>query len=850
MSIMFRNSNATLEKELAAQDYKAHPVRNRLAALAVALSAILLSVTFSVGIGFVQTSTRATGASPGPGCDSAAIMGDEEILEKVRKQPQVDWAAYVRRCSSTRLHNREFRPLDVYLLAADEVHYDKNMVELLAGEYPGTANEILLSDTMSERLGLDQQVGAPYTLKVIVQRDAEQVEAEIPMTVCGYYRNPIRNCADMYEEIYTDEAFINAYNKELQPGYDTIYVKLNNLNPLKFGHDKDEKLSELNMIVEGNGRSFKASDTTIMTIIPMFLIVVCIMFCGYFFIYNIFDISVVNDIRFYGELKTIGMSSKQLRRMLSWQMNKIACYGIAIGGLAGCIIGQTAAGKIVGAFAENIAMYYEPAGIVPTFLLGAVFAWITLLVSTLKPFRIACTISPVEAARYRARRKKGVFSVVSFALSGVLFLVVYTLAIGYSVETQVDRRNNTDFQVRHKGILWEQNEPFEPISKELAERLSDLEFAEDLRLYYIARTKPDFYVVDGNYWYHSAAEIAPEGEITKDQNAYVKSIFPETAAEEWSYKLNDRGNLIINVCGMDAQGLQDEMSRYTVLEGSIDPDKFAQGSAMVYLREAFDRNRDQSAHMEYVVHAGDEVNVTFYDDVADRYVDQKLTVMAVVMNVDPYGGGNTNHSNIWVSQDTFRSIYSDYENLVGAVTFNGADTMKDGRILSEREKQEMVEQVMEEDGNLQLKLDSVYQESVYFLEMKRTITVFGAFLIGIVGLIGIANIINTVTTDVMARKVEYAAMQSIGMTGRQMEQDIFRKYAGYIFTALLLAVVIGAGIAYIVGSGVMFNFSLTALLTAILIFLLFSVTLCVVMARVLTKVMNRRSIVERLREVV
>ena len=93
MSIMFRNSNATLEKELAAQDYKAHPVRNRLAALAVALSAILLSVTFSVGIGFVQTSTRATGASPGPGCDSAAIMGDEEILEKVRKQPQVEWAA-------------------------------------------------------------------------------------------------------------------------------------------------------------------------------------------------------------------------------------------------------------------------------------------------------------------------------------------------------------------------------------------------------------------------------------------------------------------------------------------------------------------------------------------------------------------------------------------------------------------------------------------------------------------------------------------------------------------------------------------------------------------------------------
>ena len=848
MSIMFRNSNGALEKELAAEDYKAHPVRNRLAVLAVALSAILLSVTFSVGIGFVQTSVRAMGASPGPGCDSAAIFGDEEILEKVRKQPQVDWAAYVRRCSSTRLHNREFQPLDVYLLAADEVHYDKNMVDLLVGAYPQTANEILLSDTMSDRLGLEQQLGVPYTLKVVVQKDEEQVEEEIPMTVCGYYRNPIRNCADVYEEIYTDESFIDVYNPELPAGYDTIYVKLNNLNPLKFGHDRGEKLFELNEIVEGNGGQHKNSDMTLFVIIPMFLIIVCIMFCGYFFIYNIFDISVVNDIQFYGELKTIGMSSKQLRRMLLWQMNRIACYGIVIGGLTGCMIGRTASGKIVESFAENIAMYYEPAGIAVTFLSGAVFAWLTLLVSTLKPFRIACTISPVEAARYRARRKKGVFSVISFALSGILFLVVYTLAMGYSVETQVTRRHNTDFQIRHKGILWSQNEPFDPISKELVEKLQDLEFAEDFRTYYIGRTKPDFVIQGAICWYFTSAEIVPEGELARDYIAYIKSNIPSGVDEP--QMLNDRGNLPVNVCGMDAAGLQDEMQWYTVLEGSIDTDRFAEGTDIIYLRDGANESRNQDRNMEYAVHAGDEVNVTFYDDAADCYVDKKFTVMAIILNVDPYGADNANKSNIWLSQDTFRSIYSDYENLVGAVTFNGADTLQDGWELSEQEKQEIVERVMEEDGNLQLMLDSVYQDRVYFTEEKRIITVFGLFLTAIVGLIGIANIINTVTTDVMARKVEYAAMQSIGMTGRQMERDIFRKYAGYIFTAFLLATVIGAGIAYMVGSGVVFNFSMAALLTAILIFLIFSVVLCVVMARVLTRVMNRKSIVERLREVV
>lgn len=845
MSIMFRNSNADLEKELAAEDYKAHPVRNRLAVLAVALSTILLSVTFSAGIGFVQTAARSLGASPGPGCDSASILGDEEVLERVREQPQVDWAAYVRRCSSTRLHNKEFTPLDVYLFAADEVHYDKNMVNLIAGKYPRAADEILLSDTLSNRLGLDQKTGISYSLKVVVQKDGEQTEEEIPMTVCGYYQNPIKNCADIYEEIYTDETFITVWNPELPEGYDTIYVKLNNLNPLKFGYDKDEKLAALDEAVAGNGRSFKSSDMTLVVIIPMFLVILCIMLCGYFFIYNIFDISIVNDIQFYGGLKTIGMSSRQLRRMLLWQMNRIAFLGIAAGGLAGCIIGQTASGKIMEAFAENIAAYYQPAGAAATFLSGGVFAWITLLFSTLKPFRIACTISPVEAARYRSKRKKGAFSVISFALSGVIFLVVYTLAAGFSVETQVNRRRNTDFQIRHKGIIWSLNEPFEPISSELVEELQNLDFAEDFEIYYIARTKQDCVEMAGNYWYFTSAEITTEGEIAADRISYAKSVLPDTGAQ--AVELNDRGNLKVGVAGMDGNGLENEMRSYAVLEGTIDLEKFEEGNDLIYLREGSDQNSHQDENMDYAVHAGDEVKVTFYDDVAGRYVDKQLTVMAIVLNQSPYGNNNVKVSNIWLSQDTFQSIYSDYENLVGAITFNGADTAKDGRILSEREKQEAVEQILEENGNLQLMLDSVCQDSAHFMEMKRTFTVLGSFLIVIVGFIGIANIINTVATDVMARRVEYAAMQSIGMTGRQMERDIFCKYAGYIFTALGLATVAGTGISVMAGSGTVFNFSLPALLSAELIFLIFSLLLCVVMAKGLTKAMNRKSIVERLR---
>ena len=48
------------------------------------------------------------------------------------------------RCSTSYLHNEEFSGLDVRLFAADEVHYEKNMVDLVKGRYPESADEILL----------------------------------------------------------------------------------------------------------------------------------------------------------------------------------------------------------------------------------------------------------------------------------------------------------------------------------------------------------------------------------------------------------------------------------------------------------------------------------------------------------------------------------------------------------------------------------------------------------------------------------------------------------------------------------------------------------------------------------
>ena len=440
---------------------------------------------------------------------------------------------------------------------------------------------------------------------------------------------------------------------------------------------------------------------------------------------------------------------------------------------------------------------------------------------------------------------------ISFALSGIVFLVVYTISMGYSVEVQTIKRNGTDFRIHQKAVSYGSNEPYQPIGGELVQQLKDLEFTEDFRTFYWARTKPDYYIYQGGYQYGpSEGEITADGELAQDLMAYREKLEREDIMWFSDPGLNERGNCPISVLGMNPEYLDHESQYFTVLEGSLDAGQFVQGGYLIYNRSHYTHDVEQSEGMEYQVHAGDEVTVTFYDDVADCYEERKFTVMALVTCDNIFGTDTAGEARLWILDRTFEEIYSNYENLIGDICFNVSDHMQDGTVLSEREQYEVIADIVQKAGNMQLEIDSVYVSRLIFAEEKRIMTAFGILQAVIVGLIGVANMVNTVTTDVIERRVEYAAMQSIGMTGRQMKRDIFAKYAGLIVMSLGLAIAMGSVLSYMIGSNAIFNFSIGALVQAFVIFLLIALGLCMMMARLLTKVMNKKSIVERLREVV
>ena len=61
--------------------------------------------------------------------------------------------------------------------------------------------------------------------------------------------------------------------------------------------------------------------------------------CGYLLIYNIFDISVMQDVRQYGLLRTIGTSTRQIKGIVNRQAVWLTLIGLPIGLIAGFVAG-------------------------------------------------------------------------------------------------------------------------------------------------------------------------------------------------------------------------------------------------------------------------------------------------------------------------------------------------------------------------------------------------------------------------------------------------------------------------------------------------------------------------------
>jgi len=156
-----------------------------------------------------------------------------------------------------------------------------------------------------------------------------------------------------------------------------------------------------------------------------------------------------------------------------------------------------------------------------------------------------------------------------------------------------------------------------------------------------------------------------------------------------------------------------------------------------------------------------------------------------------------------------------------------------------------------ENANPQFDYESKATYAAEFESFRSMFLLLGGVLSLIVGLVGVLNFFNAILTGIITRKREFAVLQSIGMTGRQLKTTLVYEGLLYALGAVAAALVLTVGLSPLLGKalGSMFWF-LTYRFTAVPILLVAPAfaLLGVLVPLGVYRSAARRTVVERLRE--
>ncbi len=839
--------NKKAVRRLSDKSFRAAKSRNIIAVCAIALTALLFTTLFTIGSGIVENFQRQTmRQAGGDGMGVLKYITDEEY-ENIKEHELLTEISYNRiLCDSVDNETLLKRRGEFYYM--DDTAMKLGFCEPTTGHKPEKANEIIMDTKTIKMLGLPQELGAPLTLELTVH--GQKVSRDF--VLCGWWEaDPVFNVSMMVtSRAYVDEHIGELHNSYKQnsemTGVINCYMMFRNSFNLE--NKVERVITESGYSMDENAANFIASNVNWSylstnfsmdpgTVAGALAALLLIILTGYLIIYNIFQISVIKDIRFYGLLKTIGTTGKQIKRIIRRQALLLSCIGIPIGLVAGFFIGCGVVPVIMNQTYAAGAQFSTEAN--PLIFIGStLFALITIAISTSKPGRIAAGVSPVEAVRYtensgRGRKKKRrgrhgsllagmaganmgrnrkrtVLVVLSMSLSLVLFNTLYTFSLGFDMDKFLSTFVDTDFLIAHADYF---NYDFTGTENSVSEQMMEA-----------VRQQPGF---------------EEGGRLFANADAEAFSVEDTDSTVQYNRHLD--GNPMAIVYGLDDLPLY----RLDVLEGEIDVDKLKSGD---YILEGVALHDDGSPRMESSHFSiGDTVTLHNYKGDGEtardnEYATREFTVMAKVAihNYTNSCGRGYDYSFYIPS-----TVYTTMVNHPGVMSYayNVADSEEQGMEAFLQKYTESVEPVM----NYSSKAVRVKE----FEGMRNMVLLVGGMLSLIIGLIGILNFINSMLTSIITRRREFAMLQSIGMTNRQLRRLLVCEGLCYTAAAgavsLVLSVLFSAVIVKAISANLWFfsyQFTILPLIVTIPVILAVGLLLPVIVLRTVTK----QSVVDRLRE--
>ena len=437
MTWPFENDTSAITKKLAKKSLQSEKRRNLMVVIAVALAAFLICFT-----GIVSTSLTQMQRNQVLDTYEAVWLGVEENdIETLKGVPEFERVGGYYMLGEE-LSEQGYHASYVYN-DAEMMEIGRDQMKLLEGNLPQKANEVVVSEYFLSTYGHNAKIGDTVTL------DTESFHGDYVVTgiMDSVNEKEANTCA-----IILSNAALTEW-KGFDPAGYRAYVHFKNsvqLDEELMSSYCREVAEEYQLSMPKMNSKYFAYASKSFDFLPIVGVIAIVLIGGYIVIQSIFRISINDKIQSYGQLRTIGATPKQIKRIVKREGHKLGSIGILIGTVLG-----VCGGFLLFSKGFNAVSY------VATIILTLISSWIMVSVSIRKPVKIAAGISPIEAVRFtsvqknirrrkkniklnpvsmgianfKRDRKKTISIIASLSLGGIILLVVSSVVLLRSPET-------------------------------------------------------------------------------------------------------------------------------------------------------------------------------------------------------------------------------------------------------------------------------------------------------------------------------------------------------------------------------------------------------------------------------
>ena len=777
---MLKNPNQKVIRRMAVNTLKINRRRTVTLFLAVLLSSFMIFTIFTVGESYFRLQKIQNMRMSGAKFDAIMYGVTDEQRQMCESNPDIVQTGTAGVCGWVEATDQDSTP-DVGLIWADDGYWNKMMqpvIETLEGSYPTAFDEIMVTKSALKECGYENLgVGDSITMTYGTYDGMTEGTFRISGIWDGYGAKKV---------FYVSKAFYDQSGWSLSKAasgryYMTFKQKLMTkkaqnafIKSMKLGKQQNlffnSDFGEAVQILAGLGG---------------LIAVTCL--CAYLLIYNIMYLSVAGKVRYFGLLQTVGMTERQIKKLLKEQMLLIGTAGIVSGYVAGGMVSFFLIPLIVKTM--GIRKKYVGSAMVrfhPVILLATiVLVGVTIHLASRKPAKMAANISPIEALGYRPiRRKKKIrksgkgtivgklsreqfakdkkrTAVVLFSLAASLsvYLCVVTMLDSQAARTIVSNYMDTDLVITN-DTAYKEN---------AADRrdILDENLVKEIRKNDgVSEVHPVVYTEITVPWEPDFAEM-----WMKEFYAKWMSIPYEQEKEEYQKHPENFGSSMI--------GIDEQEFGYLnkTLENPVDKEDFLSGKACIIYKNGLDL-----ADAEIT---GKEVTCALR---GDQEKMKRFTIAGVTNEV--YYTALLGYPPTIITSDRVVKAFAE-----NSITLKMSVKYK--KEYDRATEQSVLNLLEESDGAKDFSWESKLEEADEIERAQGNMPQIGIGIVLILGFIGIMNYINTFVVNIQSRMTELSVMESIGMTPGQLLGMLVREGALYAGGAWTITLTAGMGITYL-----------------------------------------------------